>query len=35
MTKRMVFGVVAVLGLTAMMWKEFPALMRYIKIERM
>lgn len=35
MTKRNIFGVLGVVGLGAMLWKEFPALMRYIKIERM
>lgn len=35
MSKRLVFGMLSLLGLSALMWKEYPSLVRYLKIERM
>jgi hypothetical protein len=35
MSKRIVLAAAVVLGFAGMMWKELPALRRYIKIERM
>jgi hypothetical protein len=34
-SKRLMFGMLGLFGLAAMMWKEYPALIRYVKIERM
>jgi len=35
MSKRTLFGVLGLGGLAAMLWKEYPSLVRYLKIERM
>ena len=35
MSKRLVFGLLSLFGLGMLMWKEYPSLVRYMKIERM
>jgi hypothetical protein len=35
MTGRKVLLLIATAGIVAMLWKEFPAMVRYYKIERM
>lgn len=35
MSKRLVLGMLGLFGLSALMWKEYPSVVRYLKIERM